>query len=432
MVSQPFILQLPVELCENLFTECGLSRQDLKSLRLTCKSFAVSAEHALSLALITISRLKAHRDVFEQTARDPLRARYVKEIVWEDLLDFKHTKPSTESPAWAEFELLTNAACDMRLFWAPKTYVHNTLGNSSVFHKRSLYDSDWLVEGIKTMRNLTTITVRPMRGWRDFTYESRLIRAAQYGASAWGITQHYSLGLMLIRPVLNQPECKVRALNLSIDMPDDTDLRDTQAFQYLTTIDICVFVRPDDTMGLQLRRALEAARNLRELKLRFRGSTNTQLKSWTAHFVEKLLNAARWPLLHSFHLADAPTVPSDATSYFCTAIANLGPQLHSLTLDGCGVTYEILDLMREQQTFPRLQSFTIRSLGRRARQEVAVSEIEVLAFLRNEIADLRSTTASVIPVNNILYTEILGPERLLSNPFCCRHLDRHPSVRRTM
>ncbi|KAI0966502.1 hypothetical protein F4678DRAFT_484130 [Xylaria arbuscula] len=422
MLAEPFILQLPVELCEYIFVECRLSRKDLISLSLTCRAFATTTRHALSLALVVISRLKADRDAFLEIAQDPWRAKYVKEIIWEELRLERHGIEVVSLNS-SEAELLDRAACDVNLFWAPKRDWDLSMRR---YERR--HNFKWLIRGMKKMANLKTIANRPMRGYRKFGYKGQDILAVQYASKLWNIKQHANLHLNAIGEVFYKSKCKVRGLNLSIGtLSCKYYYLDTHTFKHLTTLEICILTGHSTTTLYELTcfsNQIQTLRALRNLKLHFRRLGDTLPQDWIATLLQNLLNAAHWPRLASFHLVNGPRQSINHPDLLTEILANLGPQLHKLALDECGVTYGFLDRMRTEQKFPQLQSFVVRYRGRASRQRVAVAETRVLGFLRNEISDLQPATLTSAATP--LYTHIEEPESLLSDPFLCHGFYHHP------
>ncbi|KAI0428646.1 hypothetical protein F5Y09DRAFT_357600 [Xylaria sp. FL1042] len=382
MLSQPFILQLPVELCEKIVIACD-SRQELNALRLTCSALATIARPALSFARIIISRLEADRELFEQIARDPSRAEYVREILWEDL----DLHLQGKELALFEAQITSSNKFEVTRVKFLRDFAAG-LPNGSLCQGLS---SDWVAAGINNMRNLRTIIGRPIRRYRNIPHGSHEDRAEQYTCQIseyWKTRRPCGLGWRMVHPIVwHLPYwCKQPILNSIAGT--SVDIVDARAFSYLTTMDIWVDMQPHRS-GRALEQCLQAAKSMRDLKLRFQGGTYHQ----TGFFLRSLLDAAHWPSLHSFYMYGGMIVQD---------IANLGPQLRCLTLDECEeATYGFLNEIRENQSFPQLESIIFRCRNRHAALKLPVSQARILSFLRNESPNPQSTNTSVIPEEHL-------------------------------
>ncbi|KAI1346858.1 hypothetical protein F5Y01DRAFT_319343 [Xylaria sp. FL0043] len=314
---------------------------------------------------------EADRQVFEQIARHPLRAQYVKEILYEDFYsidrsvrrDFALGRHRTGPPEENPFGDFSN-------LWE-NLYEQLSMG--------------WLIAGTSGMQNLRAVIGRPARCYRRIPFGSYEIQSEQYRCQIMNCSYSYKpgpLGVEMEHPVRHSPHWH-QALTLVRDGDITLNAVDTRAFQHLTTIDIWVF----RSRSSLLTQSLQAAKGLMDLKLRFRDrfeySGNPPLEDWRHPFLKTLLDATHWPSLHSFYMSRGLTMP---------AIANLGSQLRYLTLNDCQATYGFLTQVRAQQTFPQLQSIAIRCRDDdRIVHKLPVTQAGVLAYVRQEIRYLKST-----------------------------------------
>ncbi|KAI0798782.1 hypothetical protein GGR55DRAFT_552722 [Xylaria sp. FL0064] len=244
---------------------------------------------------------------------------------------------------------------------------------------------EWLIAATSKMQNLRAVIGRPARCYRRIPLGGYEIQSEQYRCQIMNCSYSYKpepLGVEMEHPVRHSPHWH-QALTLVRN--DDITLNavDTRAFQHLTTINIWVF----HIYSTVLIQSLKAARGLMDLKLRFRDrfgySGNLPSEDWRYSFLKTLLNATHWPSLQSFYMSRGLTMP---------AIVNLGSQLRYLTLDDCQATYGFLTQVRAQQTFPQLQSITIRCRDDdRLVYKLPVTQAGVLAYVRKETRYLKST-----------------------------------------
>ncbi|KAI1753949.1 hypothetical protein F4782DRAFT_528879 [Xylaria castorea] len=403
---QSFILQLPVELCEKVVCDNELSRQDLRSLRLTHPAFDAIARPLLLYGRVFLSRLIKDRDEFEEVADS--HGRYVKEVIWRGL-DFESW---VQSPClWAYIMgqahpsgVLESVVRDANLLWIPIRYsfqanVHDEQVDSTYKEMRRA-SADWISKQIEYMPNITTLTIRPMPDSRAFGKTIETIkpqydyRQHRQGHDYEPIDTNHLNGefdFVVALSALRRPKCKVRTLNLDTTFrrPDiwDARLQDAQTFQHLTTINICC--TPRGSMGVvasgTLLHCLQRAENLRSLKLCFSHVPGKKyfcyLPDSPEYFLRELFEQTSWPHLHSLHIVNVR---------YRNIVAPL-PGLRHLTLDDCFMRYDWFENIRTQRVYPHLESITIRAYqnsGETKRPVQIASEARMLAFLRNEVADL--------------------------------------------
>ncbi|TRX93782.1 hypothetical protein FHL15_005458 [Xylaria flabelliformis] len=390
-ISRPFILKLPIELCETIVDQ--LSLQDIKSLGLTCTALAAITRRGRLYGQVVLSRLSQDRDEFEKVVKS--HGKYVKEVTWQGL-DIEYW--AKNRLAWQYLLRKAHSSAvlqDPSLLWIPAKfvdYIYDPIGRVS---------ANWISDQFGSLPNMTTLTIKPMPETRAF------------GNNVTdGVPPHLNnrgsgdFDFVIALYALSRPGSKVRTLNLHTRFPrgdiwdvpiegwdvpmedgdilwEDVDvpIQDSQAFQYLTTIHICAgpverdYYSPDGTLG----RCLQQAKNLRSLKLCFPDvpSKESSRPFTSGNYLEMLFIEANWPHLHSLHLINV------------LGIYGLGfvKKVRHLTLDDCEVTAASLDRFRKLELYTQLESITIRS--RPVYEEfpqILVSEARVLAFLKNQAA----------------------------------------------
>ncbi|KAI0550680.1 hypothetical protein F4679DRAFT_542177 [Xylaria curta] len=386
MLPQPFILQLPLELCEKVIIEGQLSSQDVGSLRLTCTALAAIARPALIYSKVVLSRLRSDRDEFEKAVQD--HRIYVQEIIWQGL----------DLDSWAKDDQLWQGILrrahpnsmfqrlvrDPKLLWIPIRWQRRIWDKD--WKNMWQASADWISEQIESMPNVTTLTIKPMPDIRVFgkTFEE--------GFDSGHYNEDRQFDFAVVLYVLLQPWCRVRTLNLDTRLPrrDFWDaklyLEDSSAFQHLTSINICAIPRHEwsrhyfDSLLVHLKRA----KNLRSLKLCFSDVPSKWNCTYrdTRFLLWDLFKKRRWPHLQSLHLVNAQSFHMVGRPLPLCCL----PELRHLTLDNCDVKHQWIDDVRIQQTYPRLELITIRAEAKCCRK--LTSEARILAYLKNEVADL--------------------------------------------
>ncbi|TRX88288.1 hypothetical protein FHL15_010792 [Xylaria flabelliformis] len=392
MLPQPFILQLPLELCEKLIIEGQLSRQDMRSLRLTCTAFAAIAKPTLFYNQVVLSRLREDRDEFEKILK--YHGLYVQEIVWHGLDLDSWVKCSR---LWERLlreahssAVLQRVLRDSKLLWIPICWrgrIFPFRGDNTWENMRQAA-ADWISEQVESMPNMTTLTIKPMPDNQIF---GKIVLGAGIGRGY----QDHRFDFTIILSVLLQPWCRVRTLNLNTrfrreDIWDARlHLKDSPAFQHLTTINICSnskkseFRHRPDSLLAHLKRA----KNLRSLKLcflkNFGGGGGNCYDFHERFLLTDLFKKPKWPHLHSLHIVNGLSfrVGDPLPVYGCL------PRLRHLTLDDCCVGYQWINEFRRQQSYSHLESISIRAGGRSSDMNL-LPEARILAFLKNEVADL--------------------------------------------
>ncbi|KAI0454755.1 hypothetical protein F5B21DRAFT_474045 [Xylaria acuta] len=425
MSSESFILRLPTELCEMLVADY-LPREDIKSMRRTCKFFNEIAKPALFYGRIVLSRVKKDRDAFEEVAED--YGRHVKEFVWQelDIESWQHDS-NDRSTYWppSRREAVTAAARDADLFWIPSTRDPNG-DDDDILRPNQPWVADWLSRGIGKMPNIATITIQPTSRRRKFKHK-------EYEFSAWEflyqkkreyrnrqirLSGRSDNQIALPSPVGRRH--KARTLNVTTNMQrmdlwnilGHVGLQDREALRHLTTINICAFegFTNDFVGGDAFPHCLQGAENLRNLRLCFpidrsgRGHP-PPLALAVDDFPHRLFADTNWPHLHSLHLVNAPSFLGKICDGGGSLFVGMGPQLRHLTLENSSVEPRQIYGLR---TFPHLESITIRSGGfvtRRRYHKKEVSEDRLLAFLRHEIEDLGLDLPHLAPHELITDTE---------------------------
>ncbi|KAI0861755.1 hypothetical protein F4860DRAFT_524100 [Xylaria cubensis] len=388
MLPQPFILQLPLELCEKLIIEGQLSRQDMGSLRLTCTAFAAIAKPILFYGRVILSRLREDRDEFEKILK--IYGIYVQEIVWQGPdLDPCGEWTREHLPREAHSSVvLQRVLGGSKLLWIPirsRGSIYPFRGDGTWENMRQAA-ADWISEQVENMPNMTTLTIKPMPDNQVF---GKII-PGEGTASGY---QDYKFDFTIILSVLLQPWCRVRTLNLNTrfrrqDIWDaKLHLKESPAFQHLTTINICIIsdkqksrYRPDSLFA-----HLQRAKNLRSFKSCFSKmpSRGDNYCFRIENFPTNLLRKGFWPRLHSLHIINGLFFDRGNSRLIYYRL----PRLRHLTLDHCYVKYGWINEIRRNQTYPHLESITIRA-GEESSDKNLISEARILAFLKNEIADL--------------------------------------------
>ncbi|KAI0861814.1 hypothetical protein F4860DRAFT_513609 [Xylaria cubensis] len=385
-ISRPFILKLPIELCEIVVDQ--LSLQDIKSLGLTCTALAAITRRGRLYGQVVLSRLTQDRDEFEKMVKS--HGKCVKEVIWQGL-DLEYWARNRLAWEYLLRQARSSAVLqDRSLLWIPikfTDYIDNPIGWVS---------ANWISDQFESLPNMTSLTIKPMPETRAFCNNVTDGVPPHLMKRASG-----QFDFVLALYALSQPGSKVRTLNLVTRFPrddiwdvpiegwvapiEDCDvptadgedspiqepILDSQAFQYLTTINICAAPIQNTYYGVygSLGCCLSKAKNLRNLKLCFPSSAN---------YLERLFIEVDWPHLHSLHIVDAP-------DFF---VLDPVKTVRHLTLDGCDVTSTSLHRFRY---FQQLESITIRSQSvcRPASEEYPwslVSEARVLAFLKDQTA----------------------------------------------
>ncbi|KAI0185475.1 hypothetical protein EV127DRAFT_412187 [Xylaria flabelliformis] len=391
-ISRPFILKLPIELCEIVVDQ--LSLQDIKSLGLTCTALAAITRRGRLYGQVVLSRLTQDRDEFEKIVKS--HGKCVKEVIWQGL----------DLESWASNRLLwqhllrhaqsSAVLQDDSLLWIPIKFVdwayEPILGR---------IPANWISDQFESLPNMTTLTIKPMPETRAFcnNVTDGLPPNLMYRKGG-------QFDFVIALYALSRPGSKVRTLNLGTRFPKDdiwdvpiegwdtpldddsgTPMEDlnapnSEAFQYLTTINICAAPIHRDYYSQYgtLGRCLQKAKNLRNLKLCFPDVPSTKCSSSfsSANYLDDLFTEVNCPHLHSLHIVNA--------SYFG------GPYwlktVRYLTLDDCDVTPRSLDWFRTSKLFTQLESVTIRSrpVSEDFPPRILVSEARVLAFLKDQAA----------------------------------------------
>ncbi|KAI0550618.1 hypothetical protein F4679DRAFT_594549 [Xylaria curta] len=391
-LTQPFVLRLPVELCELIIYQ--LSCQDMKSLMLTCTAFAAIARPILSNSQVVLSRLIEDRNRFEKHLKN--HPKHIQEVIWQGL-DLESLMKNT-----AVWESILRQACtssvvpsvvrDPNLLWMPVELVDSSYANMC------RESADWISEQVKSLPNMTTLTIKPMPDTRAFGLE---------------VEPHHiknpkgQFDFLIALSTLSQPWSKVRTLNLYTG-PQGTNIwrapiQDSQAFQYLTTINICVMPSPEEYEGRDrtrtLVRCLRRATNLRSLKLCFLDVQYNKRKSLESSeprmFVNELFEypwsgEINWRHLHSLHIVNLPGVGP----YFGINFSSIKTLLRHITLDDCDTTPYDLACFGKWQ----LYSITIRSRYSCPR----VSEERVLDFVRGLRGQVESLGPGITKTTKIV------------------------------
>ncbi|KAI0550619.1 hypothetical protein F4679DRAFT_594550 [Xylaria curta] len=354
MLSQPFILQLPCELCDKLVKEYHLPRKDIESLRCTCEAFATIAKPLL-YERVVLSRLIEDRDEFEKIGKE--YGRHVREVIWQGLdLEFWLNNLALTRYLTNEAHpsiLAASVARNSNLIWIqPRLFTDVRIG------KEWQTLVDWISKQIDDLPNMTTLTIKPMPETRAFGSDVEKV------PRFWTQPQNFEstiFDFILALLALGRPSCRVRTLNL------DNRFRETDILEAL--------------LGCILR-----AKNLRNLKLCF-ASALANAYHEPEPFLRKLFCGDSWPHLHTLHLVNLESF----LIILATERSKRLVGLRHLTLDDCTIRPSTAEYFKREQLYTQLESITIRAhtvFPRRRFPKLVVSGPRVLAFLRNEVADL--------------------------------------------
>ncbi|KAI0185476.1 hypothetical protein EV127DRAFT_473496 [Xylaria flabelliformis] len=405
MLSQPFILQLPRELCDQLLEEYQLSRKDIGSLRRTCKAFATIAGPILLCERVILSRLEEDRAKFKNVVK--YHGRHVREVIWQGLnLDFWLLNPVYLEDEAHSTILAASVLQDTNLLWVPpQNYPDPTIGKiwqaASVLPDSSLLwvppqnhpdptigkiwqaATNWISKQIDNMPNMTTLTIKLMPDNRAFGSGFKEVPMSWTQPRVYGISDFdFVVALM----ALGRPGCRVRTLNLDTRFGKwnilQVPMQDTDAFQYLTTINICFGpVKRWKYRGSHpLLTCIERSENLRNLKLCFEDGLGTGLNGPDL-LLHGLKYLGGWPRLRSLHI-NAPLWLERYSGYLSG--------LRHLTLDDCAVTADMLDCFRRNEYHTLLESITIRARPTNSARFTThlISSATVLAFIKREVEEL--------------------------------------------
>ncbi|KAI0861813.1 hypothetical protein F4860DRAFT_524137 [Xylaria cubensis] len=388
MLSQPFILQLPRELCDQLLEEYQLSRKDIGSLRRTCKAFATIAGPVLLCERVILSRLEEDRAKFKNVVK--YHGRHVREVIWQglNLQNWRHIN-WRDNPASCDYledeahsdVLAANVMQNTDLLWIPPQYYPDpTVG------KIWQAATNWISKQVDDMPNMTTLTIKPMPYIRAFGRETK------EGHRFWAqypVVGSTDFDFVIPLMALRRPSCRVRTLNLDTRFGKmnilEVQMQDMDAFQYLTTINICFgpVKSRDYTASRPLLACIKRSENLRNLKLCF-ADTSSKEKHDPDLFLRGLICHRGSSRLRSLHIVN--------TSSFLAPRAYSGwlSGLRHLTLDDCDVTSSVLHWFRLHRYYTQLESITIRARPVDSRRffRYLVPSATVLAFIKRDVEDL--------------------------------------------
>ncbi|KAI2624798.1 hypothetical protein GGS21DRAFT_493806 [Xylaria nigripes] len=299
VVSKCVILTLPAEILDSIVIEYGLSRDDLKALRLTCKAFNQVATPALRYNRVILSRLKEDREALENLVQSGEQARYLS---------------SGSLTLNVGFEPVL-VAHDPAVFWLPYCHTINTAFIQFAGGMSINSVTGWLRQAVKRMANLTTITFVQMPDERRFMHGGRIHNAREFLFHAIvEQREHGSLGLACVLPLLHEAKAKAHTLNIVEGLSRFTlnaiTLDDKTAFKRLTSINLCLslnFVHSEAYSKTTVT-CLKAATGLHQMKLCFRPAMRTCPNALHSvnQFLPTLFDGAHWPQLTSLILMNTP------------------------------------------------------------------------------------------------------------------------------
>ncbi|KAI1735306.1 hypothetical protein F4680DRAFT_452999 [Xylaria scruposa] len=354
---------------------------------------------------VILSRLIEDRDAFEKIGNE--HGSDVQEVIWQglDLELWQHNSDLTR--------YLLNEA-------RPDILAASVARNSSLLWIQPLYFFierigkelqplvDWFGNQIDNLPNMTTLTIKAMPENRSFGSDFKTVSRYWTQPPTFDNT---SFDFIVALQALGRTSCRVRTLNL-VNIFRATDILEAQmqgldAFQNLTTINICCgLINKESKSGLTVLGCILRSENLRNLKLCFasaRRNHNAGLEPEPV--LRKLFCGENWPHLHSLHLVNASAFFNLRAPERSRRLAGL----RHLTLDDCTISPFVVEYLKREQLHTQLRSITIRAhtIGPQERfPKTLVDGSRVLAYLRNEVADLGPGINSETPGELVTDTEV--------------------------
>ncbi|KAF9766758.1 hypothetical protein IL306_000808 [Fusarium sp. DS 682] len=287
------LISLPREILADIFSLLYLSKQDLKSLRLTCHEFARVTTPTLFYR-IRISPLLQDFESFFGISKSPHLAAQVRVLVWEELGGFFHIDESywperVAGPECQLFKDVTENASNLFLLDIENVsgdFTMDVISDESSIPRSNLPD-EFLSAIRDTMPNLHTLASKPMDSRRCLEIPSMdyaisveaLKRILQYDESACLFNLGFTAFLLpameslAIQSKDNNSTNKITQLfyadegasvNTSIIRIDSYD----KAFEHLRHLDLCLAMQKRSTKALAgFWLCLANAKSLTSLKL---------------------------------------------------------------------------------------------------------------------------------------------------------------------
>ncbi|KAI0003511.1 hypothetical protein F4779DRAFT_601707 [Xylariaceae sp. FL0662B] len=392
---------LPLELAHNVIALASVSREELKSLRLVCRSWNVEATRLL-FRRVCLSRLKSDYDNFFNIAAHPHLARAVQVIVWQELGDMcqpfnvirplRFEKRNTDFAASEEGCELDKLRRDIdnqvqNIFWIPglpsrpeDRFQDEALKEFKGKLRTIIRDfREKFAAASEAMPNLHTMVSQPMSPYRELTGSNGgYPLTAQVLQSKLGVNGGNSAFRYFVIPEMarrySEKKTPITRLQFADERyrsaihtfysPEDVY---KQAFASLTHIDVCISHRHVGTEIYQLKACIKAAKALTHLRLCFE-------RGHPGYAFDFMFEHLRIPSLCSLYLEDM-TISSELLVDF---VAKHAGSLKNLRIDADVPIAAVNGLAQNP-------SITLDSFTAIPRNDpfVASSEHEVLDFINN-------------------------------------------------
>ncbi|KAE9376526.1 hypothetical protein N431DRAFT_554919 [Stipitochalara longipes BDJ] len=398
------ITVLPGELIQQIFTDACISRDDLKSLRLLCRTVTEEATQLLFYR-ICLSKLKIDRHAFLNIATSPRLAAAVRVLAWYELAEEEPSlSPLRPRPA-------ANLGATNNDYWNHplRTEDSEEIYRDLVVQARDAFwmpSQDGQIAAIEEFRphfyaaldampNLHIVITQPMHPYRRLTkplagynLTAQLLHTSMMTDQSETNEGFYSLlGLaMARRSSTNTP---ITRLHFADEGQKTSLVRLnptlSPAFAPLTHIDFCISHLDNPSYLDGLDACLRAAMNLTHLRLCCeRGTSFFTLSEEEKAVFDILLchPAAHWARLHSLHLCDL-WFPTVQLLQFARKHAS---SLRCLRADSCSLTADAVASLVGIAGL-RLKQFV--ALPSSAYEDcIYISEARVLAFLNSGGTDI--------------------------------------------
>ncbi|KAL1849669.1 hypothetical protein Daus18300_013170 [Diaporthe australafricana] len=361
------LLDLPRELLDKIII--NVSQTDLKSLRVTCSKLE-DAANPVVFDHICLSKTKKDRRHFFSVATTPHLAMHVKQLTWFEMAEDETVFGETAVEVLREIipginyndPILLHLAqaggqlehdikktlpvlADMAssLFWLPSTPQWNNLERARINVRRDRIIHSWTKlfhRALDSMPKLTTFASRPMPAYHVLSEQDSAYEFVAYTfqketlSNIKGYQRNDGLFSFLL-PAMKRPQCAVRHLYWADEVAGKLSSSANRirpehrtAFRNLTSIDLCLSLRPTPPPGLiqyghpfsaeltwfRLGKCLDLAHYLTEITICFEKAISDALRPKALlEALDSLLFRpnGHWPNLTSLTLRDGLSEPSD-------------------------------------------------------------------------------------------------------------------------
>ncbi|KAI0148370.1 hypothetical protein GGR57DRAFT_505163 [Xylariaceae sp. FL1272] len=359
---------LPVEICEQIIYDCGLSRKDLKSLRATCRTFNILTTELLFRVVALDSYFRDGTNL-ENIAATPHLARHVRELIWYEIDHYRY--------------MFRTGLPSVRFVPSYGTDEDRDLAASVI----TGFSPEWFRSAVDRLPNL--VTFRTSTSPQEFpSHGSR------------GRIGLYNIGLVLFfLSALRRPRSRISNLivrgNTNICPFPFFLPGDIWAFNKLTNLELCVggWLDPGDDISDGLR-AFGTATHLERLTLCFNNGFH-DLEHHYGEFLRSLEEVFSPPRLTSLTLVSYRLMRTD--NRIPVLPLRDARSLRSLEyLDAILPLQEIVNL--RNRTDLNLESITIQQNLRVVRQLAMGSAYESIGVTPDELLDFINKEPCDIPV----------------------------------